>query len=250
MKSIKNQPLVQLVKDEIFNYIKNTDLKDDKLPREELLSETLEVSRITIRSALKELSLEGFIFSKHGKGTFVNKEALKIKAPLTPLKPFKKIITDLGYKCSVKSFPYKVIKSVEKDILNSLKLEKGSKCIKIEKIFYADDKPSVYCTDYFSTDIVLDTEVLSRIASYENSIFEFLEVECKKKITWDLIEVATTTNIKTPELNDIFNCHGEFKEFLVCKGINYDNDNNPICKNFEIIDTEKIKFNMIRKKYF
>ena len=250
MKSIKSQPLVQLVKDEIFEYIKNTDLKDDKLPREETLSETLNVSRITLRGALKELSLEGFIFSKHGKGTFVNKEALRIKAPLTPLKPFKKIITDLGYECSVKNSSYQVVESVNEDIATSLKLEKEKRCIKIEKIFYADKKPSVYCIDFFSIDIIPSIDILKNIDSYENSIFEFFDAECKHKITWDMIEIATTTNIKMPELNDIFNCHDEFKDFLICKGINYDNDNNPICRNFEIIDTDIIQFNMIRKKYF
>jgi len=54
-------------------------LVDDKLPDEKSLSEVLEVSAITTRRALKELSKLGIIERKQGSGTFVKKELSKKK---------------------------------------------------------------------------------------------------------------------------------------------------------------------------
>jgi GntR family transcriptional regulator len=249
MKPIKNRPLQLLAKESILEFIKTNDFDSNKLPTEEMFCKMLGVSRVTVRGVLNELALEGFIFRKHGKGTFVNREALNSKAPLTPLKPFKEIITDLGYECSIKNLGYEEINEKTKEIRNILRLEnKEDKIITTEKIFFANKIPVVYCKDYFSTSLLSNMEDCNKIKEYENSIFEFFKIVCSKEITWDRVEIGTTSNLKEPFLNDIFNCEGIFKDFLVVKGINYDESNFPIVYALEYVDTSYIPFSLIRKK--
>lgn len=60
----------------IRSYIVKGDLKPgDKLPSERELATTLNVSRASVREAVKMLSAEGFVEVKHGQGIFIsNKE--------------------------------------------------------------------------------------------------------------------------------------------------------------------------------
>lgn len=60
----------QLV-DQLETFIKEKLQPNDKLPSERDLSELYHVSRNTVRSALNELFLRGFIYRSTGKGTFV-----------------------------------------------------------------------------------------------------------------------------------------------------------------------------------
>lgn len=43
----------------------------DRLPSERMLTQTYQVSRNTVRMALSELEMMGYIYRQHGKGTFV-----------------------------------------------------------------------------------------------------------------------------------------------------------------------------------
>lgn len=249
MIPIKKKALYQVVKDEIFNYIKENEFEGNKLPTEEKFSEILGVSRLTVRSALNELATEGFIFRKHGRGTFLNEEAFKTKAPLSPLKPFFNIIEDLGYRCTIKNFNFKLCK-VESYIRNALNVaSEREKIVSTSKVFYGNGIPLVYCEDFFSIGILKDINDCDRISEFPESIFSFFKSVCNKTITWDKVEISTITNKKYEHLNDIFQLKdGEYKEFLVVKGVNYDSDNNPIVYAVEYIDATKVPFSMIRQK--
>ncbi|MEG2988459.1 MAG: winged helix-turn-helix domain-containing protein, partial [Oscillospiraceae bacterium] len=81
--------LSQQAKGEIYRIIQGMDLeKSNKLPREEALAEQIGVSRITIRQALNDLSAEGTVFRRQGKGTFVNVDSLNIKVKFSPCMEF------------------------------------------------------------------------------------------------------------------------------------------------------------------
>ena len=67
-KSISNQ-----IFDYIIDEIKFGNLKPgDKLPGERDLAESLGVSRVPLREAIRSLSLMGVLKTRHGEGTFVN----------------------------------------------------------------------------------------------------------------------------------------------------------------------------------
>ena len=91
--------LSEQAKKEVLRYIENMDFdKGNKLPREEMLAEMIGVSRITIRQALNELSAEGIIFRRQGKGTFVNVDSLNIKVTFSPCMELTQMIQNSGYR--------------------------------------------------------------------------------------------------------------------------------------------------------
>jgi len=54
-----------------------------KLPSERELSETLGVSRMTLRHAIGDLQSEGLLYSVPGSGTFVKEQRISKRAHLT-----------------------------------------------------------------------------------------------------------------------------------------------------------------------
>lgn len=71
-KPIKNTSISKKVIEQIQDMIsKGTLQKGDRLPSERQMSETLEISRSSVREAIKELEIMGLIESRPGDGNFV-----------------------------------------------------------------------------------------------------------------------------------------------------------------------------------
>ena len=83
---IKRIDLKTQAKVKIQEYIASLDLsKSNKLPREEEFCRIIGVSRITLRSALNELEMEGLVHRRQGKGTFVNITRRNMKLSFSPV---------------------------------------------------------------------------------------------------------------------------------------------------------------------
>lgn len=251
MEKINVMNLTKLVKENIYKYIKGLDYSHvNKLPSEEDLSSLLNVSRITVRSALNELASEGLIFRKHGKGTFINVEALKMNVQLTPMKPYTEIIKNSGYTPSVKNINY-IIKELEDEkIAKELKIPLKEKVVVVKKTFYADKIPTVYCIDYFPVSILKNEESCEDIKKHQESIFDFFKTECNEKIIWEKSEISTTTSFETPELKKIFKCENEIKSFLVISGMNFNDENKPAVYAKEYVNTNIINFSFVRHRSY
>ncbi|AEV29810.1 transcriptional regulator [Sphaerochaeta pleomorpha str. Grapes] len=73
MESLKKERLSVMVTDAIKEIIRNENLKSgDRLYSEKQLSERLEVSRSSIREALRMLEVSGIVKVYQGKGVFIN----------------------------------------------------------------------------------------------------------------------------------------------------------------------------------
>ena len=74
-------PIYEQIKNSIINQIITGELKEDEmLPSIRNLSKDIRISVMTIKKAYDELEMEGYIITKHGKGSFVapkNKELIK-----------------------------------------------------------------------------------------------------------------------------------------------------------------------------
>lgn len=248
MQRIKSKSLTEEVKDSIYKYIKTLDLStDNKLPSEENMAQLIGVSRITIRSALNELASEGVVFRKQGKGTFVNKEALQMKAQLNPVMQFTDIIESSGYKASIKTLGYEIIEA-DFTLSEIFKIKEKDLVVVAKKIFYADENPCTYCVDYFPLSLLQNKNDCDYLDKYEESIFQFLKDKANVNITWDKVEIKTTTNQEHEELSNRFNCGANVKSFLILEGINFDEDDRPVMYIKEYIDTDFIRFNIIRQR--
>ncbi|MBC7315164.1 MAG: GntR family transcriptional regulator, partial [Chloroflexi bacterium] len=76
MRSRQAKPLYSLIVEDIAQQIASGALKPgDKLVSERMLCEQYGVSQITVRRALRELAIDGYLYPRHGLGWFVNERS-------------------------------------------------------------------------------------------------------------------------------------------------------------------------------
>lgn len=242
-------PLSQQAQQEILHYIREMDpSKGNKLPREELLAEMVGVSRITIRQALNNLSAQGIVFRKQGKGTFVNFDSLDIKVPLSPCMEFVQMIENSGYQPSVKLLSIQKIAG-DPDICSQLQMDPSEALIQADKLFYADHTLCAFCRDYFSAQLIGGEDGFEDFCRHENSIYTYIYALSGQKAAWDKVELnvadretilAMNQDIPAEELGN--------SPFLYLKTLNYSENDTPIILANEYINPSIIHFNLIRKK--
>lgn len=241
--------LSEQAKKEVLRYIENMDFdKGNKLPREEMLAEMIGVSRITIRQALNELSAEGIIFRRQGKGTFVNVDSLNIKVTFSPCMELTQMIQNSGYRPSVRLLNISRIKRDE-EVCKILQMRDGEQLVVAEKLFLADDKICAFCRDYFGMDLIGGAEAFESFSQYEDSIYKYIYNLSGEKAEWDKVEIDTiqpeaieglTKYVSQKELGE--------KPYLYLKTLNYSSKDKPLIYAKEYFNTSIIKFNLIRQK--
>jgi GntR family transcriptional regulator len=153
----------EILKDRILHgeYAINTNI-----PSEPQLEEEFNVSKITVRNAIKELVQEGYLEKKSGKGTKVISNVTIAK--LSKGKRFTEILVEEGHHISKKVVSIKKVEVCSESELHSIF---GDHCIQIERLYLLDNEPYIYFTHYFLLD--LSEEELNDVQI--NSLYRFLE---------------------------------------------------------------------------
>lgn len=131
------------VREAIIHLITSGEYKPNtKLPTEAEFCKKYGVSRTTVRSALQQLTNEGYVYRKQGKGTFVATN--KVKQNLTAtVGQFSEQIRMQGHNPSIKVVSLEVIPADEFHA-NIFEIPKGDPVNKLERIRYANDEPLQY----------------------------------------------------------------------------------------------------------
>jgi GntR family transcriptional regulator len=116
-----------------------------KIPTERELCEMFNISRITVRQALKELEDEGFMYRKQGKGTFITTP--KFVQRLSRFYSFSDEIKKMGSVPSTEIISF-VIMDAEKAIMEKLEIKYGEKVFAIKRLRLADNEPFATETSY------------------------------------------------------------------------------------------------------
>ena len=127
------------IKNIIMDNIKNKVWETgNKISTERELCESYNVSRITVRQALKELENEGYLYRKQGRGTFVMEQ--KFEQRLSKFYSFSEEIKKMGSFPSTKIVSFGIIEP-EQMIAEKLGISSGDKVFAIKRLRLADDEP-------------------------------------------------------------------------------------------------------------
>lgn len=173
----QKQPVYEQLVDELRKSIKENYQPNDKLLSEREIMKRYSVSRNTVRQALNELEIIGYIYRQHGKGTFVANWATN-NSKIGDEYSFTEQMKALGKKPETKILEYSILNANEY-FAKRLNLNPGTKIIKLKRLRKADGLPMMIDRTYipydkFSTLSVEDLEVNQR-ALYSIFLEDFSE---------------------------------------------------------------------------
>lgn len=174
-------PLYYQLKTILLEYINEINTNhsnyENPIPTEVEISKHFGISRPTVRQAINELVVEGYLYRKKAIGTFVAKQKIN-QDFLLVLDSFNKEMMQKGLTPSTKVLDVKVVKSF-KNVSKALKLN-GGKVIQLSRLRYANDEPIVFVMTYLPYELC---QPILKGDLENNSLYELLENECNLTIT-------------------------------------------------------------------
>jgi GntR family transcriptional regulator len=169
------KPKYKILADKFLDNIKSGYWREgSKIPTENELAIQYEVSRDTVRSALKELENAGFISRQAGVGTTVNYE--RADYSLVGLRGFSEQMRELGKVPSSQILSYRFESFSKPNLLAFFGIAPGEKLYELTRIRLADQEKMALETAYINPKLCPD--ILSKM--HENvSLYDLYENEYK-----------------------------------------------------------------------
>lgn len=139
-------PLYYQLKEILLEYIQKNSGSNKQIPTEAELSEHFGISRPTVRQAINELVVEGYLTRYKGKGTFITKPKIN-QSFLQVIDSFNNEMRQKGLVPSTKVLGLKVVDS-DDTISEMLSIGKNSKIIQLRRLRFANGEPIVYVVTY------------------------------------------------------------------------------------------------------
>jgi len=117
-----------------------------RLPSETDISETFQVSRVTVRTAIKMLESQGLVEVRHGSGTYVCDFGGRIRAGAQELRSISETIQEMGFVPRTELHARDVRPATE-DEAERLGVEVGFTVVAMERAIYADNEVVAYSFD-------------------------------------------------------------------------------------------------------
>ncbi|MCQ1528955.1 GntR family transcriptional regulator [Lutispora saccharofermentans] len=237
-------PLYQQLKDTLRANIINGDLSPhEKVPTERELSEMYNVSRITVRQALADLTNEGFIYKVQGKGTFVSPP--KVEQPLFSVTPFEETLKAKGIIPSTQLLEWKS-ESADFEIATKLAIPISSSVIKLTLLGLGDKEPMAIYNSFFSE--TLGREMVKSAEFNEKSQRSYTTIDLYKSIPDIKPKMQNQSFEALPAngtISDILKIPYGAPVFFVTSII-YDMDDRPIELKTAAYRGDKYRFNITR----
>ena len=239
------RPLYLRIKEYLEKKINNGDYKPgDKLPSENKLSKSLEVSRASLREALRVLEEEGKIVKQQGIGTFVNKPTPKFKKGIEKLNSVTETIEKEGFQAGTEKLDIKEMKISEslKEKIHGVSNEEIDRVLRIERVRTADNIPVVYCIDHLILKY-LDKNYIQEY--FESSLFEVL------KNIYGINVKNAVTNIVAVTADKYVSSFLKIKKetpLLLLEQYHYDDKNRMVLFSQNYFRNDQFQFKVMRKR--
>lgn len=120
-----------------------------KLPSENVLADQYQVPRMTVRSALVKLEERGYIYSKQGKGRYLNEESMQIQLHLTAKTSFTEKMEQAGYNLETRNIDCEKI-GFDERLYRILKVPDHGSVYKVSRLRLIDGEPIAIHHSYVS----------------------------------------------------------------------------------------------------
>lgn len=144
--------------------------KGTKLPSEPKLAEQFDVSRATLREAMRTFESQGLLKRRQGMGTFIVKPTQVIDSGLEVLESIETQAEKFGLEVMMGDVNIIPI-AADKTQAQKLNLEKGAPLLKISRVILTSDGPVAYLDDILPEDII-SPEVLRK--QFTGSVLDLL----------------------------------------------------------------------------
>lgn len=140
------------------------------IPSERELTETYQVSRMTVRQAITKLVHEGLLYRAIGKGTFVSEQ--KIEQPLQGLTGFTEDMKTRGMTPGSELLEFYTA-FPPSDVAEKLQLKEQDEVIVMKRIRHADSRPMAIETTYIPAALFSNLER----EAVKESFYAYIEKE-------------------------------------------------------------------------
>lgn len=208
------------------------------LPGEPAIAEQLGVSVMTVRQALTQLVVEGYLDRQRGKGTFVCDRKLQMHLPY-----FMSYRSDMRLRGFVPRTQILAIDEVQASPRqgSALQIDAGSPLFRLVRLRFADDLPMMFETTWISTTLVPD---FPQVISDDSSYYEVLEGHygIRPSRTTQTLEAVSATidearHLSVPPGSPV----------LLIDGILYDQKDAPVDLTKSLYRADRYKFHIERR---
>jgi GntR family transcriptional regulator len=158
---------------------------EDKLPSEEILAETLNVSRTTIRSALQSLEQVGIITRKRAIGTTINAHVRPSALALQRLVAFDDLLREQGYAVEVQTGWE--VGLPDSELALRFPVEATTACVLTDKRYTADGHVAIAIRDAIPREHLRTEEFADAIPA---SLFEFSRRYGRREVDHAVVELV------------------------------------------------------------
>lgn len=225
----------------LLQMICNYEFPERKLPAEEELAQQLGVSRTVLRDVLSTIETLGFITRKRGVGTIINEHIIAAKPRLDIDLVVEKAITEAGYEPKLLHVDLQIMPADEQ-VAHRLQANPGTRIVRVERLFSANDQPAVYIVQCF-LEAVLKGPYL--FEEFHRSVLEFFANRCDIQIDTNLSTVKPYA--ASQQLAQIMQIE-EGTLLLYLDEIDYDQNKQPVLWTEEYFVADLIEFKMMRQK--
>ncbi|MBY0146371.1 GntR family transcriptional regulator [Neobacillus niacini] len=192
-------PIYHQLEEYIKQQIETGILREEAvIPSEREFAEVFQISRMTVRQAINNLVLEGYLTRQKGKGTFVSKK--KVEQELQGMTSFTEDMLSRGMNPSSTLLSFQIIPA-DKNTALDLKIEDNDSVYKIKRIRLADGAPMALETAYIPVEIVPGlTEENSNLSLYQY-IEQHLSLSISEATQEIEASIADSDDAETLEIN-------------------------------------------------
>jgi len=150
----------------------------DRLPAEDKLASAHQVSRMTVRQALQELTHDGLLVRRHGLGTFVVRA--KVPRPATRMTGFHEELVASGFSPSSRILELD-LRPAKSSLAKRLGVEEKARIVYIHRLRFVGSEPAAENWNFLRADLcapLLKTDLSNR------GLYELIEQACHISLGW------------------------------------------------------------------